>query len=74
MRIGDEACDIDFFITYEFKSRALQMLMGSMFDKAFRKFATAFEQRADEIYGRPHPGQCHGVSWSPVLTWHARFP
>ena len=28
------------------------MLMGAMFETAFRKFAAAFEKRADEIYGR----------------------
>jgi coenzyme Q-binding protein COQ10 len=28
------------------------MLMGAMFDAAFRKFAAAFEKRADEVYGR----------------------
>jgi coenzyme Q-binding protein COQ10 len=27
------------------------MLMGAMFDRAFRKFAEAFEARADQIYG-----------------------
>jgi coenzyme Q-binding protein COQ10 len=43
---------VGFFIDYEFKSRTLGMLMGSMFDAAFRKFAGAFEQRADTIYGR----------------------
>jgi coenzyme Q-binding protein COQ10 len=26
--------------------------MGSMFDTAFRKFAEAFEKRADFVYGR----------------------
>jgi ribosome-associated toxin RatA of RatAB toxin-antitoxin module len=26
--------------------------MGSMFDAAFRKFASAFEHRADAVYGR----------------------
>jgi coenzyme Q-binding protein COQ10 len=25
--------------------------MGAMFDKAFRKFAEAFERRADLVYG-----------------------
>ena len=25
--------------------------MGAMFDKAFRKFAEAFEERADLVYG-----------------------
>ena len=28
------------------------MLMGSMFDTAFRRFAAAFEKRADAIYGK----------------------
>ncbi|MCR9235561.1 MAG: SRPBCC family protein [Alphaproteobacteria bacterium] len=41
---------VNFKIDYEFKSRALGMLMGSMFDRAFRKFAEAFEARADTIY------------------------
>ena len=49
---GEAACDVEFFITYEFKSRALAMLMGAMFDAAFRRFAVAFEQRADAVYGR----------------------
>ena len=49
---GDDACDVEFFIDYEFKSRALGMLMGSMFDMAFRRFSAAFEARADQVYGR----------------------
>jgi coenzyme Q-binding protein COQ10 len=49
---SEEACEIEFFIDYEFKSRMLGMLMGSMFDVAFRRFASAFEQRADQVYGR----------------------
>ena len=43
---------VGFFIDYEFKSRTLGALMGSMFDVAFRKFARAFEERADKVYGR----------------------
>jgi coenzyme Q-binding protein COQ10 len=43
---------IEFFISYEFRSRVLAALMGSMFDSAFRKFAQAFEKRADNVYGR----------------------
>jgi coenzyme Q-binding protein COQ10 len=52
---GDSICDVGFFIAYEFKSRVLAMLMGSMFDTAFQRFAAAFEKRADEVYGRPRP-------------------
>ena len=47
-----EGSRVGFFIDYEFKSRTLGVLMGSMFDAAFRKFASAFERRADTIYGR----------------------
>lgn len=47
-----KVCDVEFFIDYEFRSRTLAVLMGAMFDSAFRRFAVAFEQRADEIYGR----------------------
>jgi len=50
--VGDEICDVEFFIEYEFRSRTFAALMGAMFDAAFRRFASAFEQRADAIYGR----------------------
>ena len=49
---GEQACDVVFFISYEFRSRTLGMLMGAVFDAAFRRFAAAFERRADEIYGK----------------------
>ncbi|MGE3308082.1 MAG: type II toxin-antitoxin system RatA family toxin [Rhizobiaceae bacterium] len=45
--------EVHFAIDYEFKSRMLGALMGTMFDRAFRMFADAFEQRADAIYGKP---------------------
>jgi coenzyme Q-binding protein COQ10 len=49
---SDDACDVGFFLSYEFKSRMLAMLMGTMFDTAFQRFAAAFEKRADAIYGK----------------------
>jgi coenzyme Q-binding protein COQ10 len=49
--VNASACDIDFFITYEFRSRTLGMVMGAVFDAAFRRFAAAFERRADQVYG-----------------------
>jgi coenzyme Q-binding protein COQ10 len=49
---GEEACDVGFFIAYEFKSRMLALLMGSMFDAAFGRFSAAFEKRADKVYGK----------------------
>jgi len=49
---GEAACDVGFFIAYEFKSRMLATLMGAMFDAAFGRFSAAFEKRADMIYGK----------------------
>jgi len=49
---GEGSCDVEFFIDYEFKSRTLAILMGAMFDAAFRRFAAAFEERADAVYRR----------------------
>jgi coenzyme Q-binding protein COQ10 len=48
-----EGSTVEFAITYEFRSAALGLLMGAMFDRAFRRFAQAFEERADAVYGRP---------------------
>jgi coenzyme Q-binding protein COQ10 len=49
----NSGCVVEFYIAYEFRSRTLGLLMGAMFDRAFRKFAEAFEQRADIVYGVP---------------------
>ena len=45
--------EIAFAISYEFRSRALALLMGAVFDRVFRAFAGAFEKRAEQIYGKP---------------------
>ena len=49
---SDTACDVGFYLAYEFKSRMLAILMGTMFDTAFQRFASAFEKRADAVYGK----------------------
>ncbi len=49
--LGEKSCEVGFFISYEFSSRTLGILMGAMFEAAFRRFAVAFERRADEVYG-----------------------
>lgn len=53
MPVAENESIVHFSIDYEFRSRTLGALMGVVFDKAFRKFAEAFEARADEIYGTP---------------------
>lgn len=45
------AC-VDFSIEYEFRSFALGLVMGAMFDKAVQSYADAFARRADTVYGR----------------------
>jgi coenzyme Q-binding protein COQ10 len=48
--MGRGDCLVHFTIDYEFRSRALGLVMGAVFDRAFRKFAEAFEERADVVY------------------------
>ena len=48
--ISEETSEIEFFISYAFHSRILGVLMGTVFDAAFRKFAEAFERRADAVF------------------------
>ena len=47
----ENGSDIHFFIDYQFRSAMLGLVMGTVFDKAFRKFAEAFEDRARQVYG-----------------------
>ena len=54
-RAAPGGCDVDFFIAYEFKSMMLQMLVGALFDRAFRRYTLAFEDRARAIYGVEAP-------------------
>jgi coenzyme Q-binding protein COQ10 len=49
--VTEKTSDVVFFIAYEFRSRTLGALMGAVFEQAFRRFAEAFEARADEVYG-----------------------
>lgn len=53
--LAPDRCEVDFRLSYTFKSRALALVMGAVFDKAFARFSAAFEARADAIYGRARP-------------------
>ena len=52
----DGATDVRFFISYELKSLMLQLLVGGLFDHAFRRCVGAFEARAREVYGSGRAG------------------
>lgn len=54
---GPESCNVHFDIDYEFASRMLGMVMGAMFDTAFKRFTHAFEERARAVYGMPGAGK-----------------
>ncbi|MCH7865634.1 MAG: type II toxin-antitoxin system RatA family toxin [Proteobacteria bacterium] len=48
---GDGGCLIDFYVDFEFKSRIFQAAIGAVFNEAVRRMISAFEKRADKIYG-----------------------
>ena len=48
-------CEVQFYIGYEVKNPLLGFLVSQLFDKAFKKFASAFEARAHQVYGRRAP-------------------
>jgi coenzyme Q-binding protein COQ10 len=50
-RPAPDGCDVDFAISYELRSAMLQMLVGALFDRAFRRYTEAFEARARVVYG-----------------------
>ena len=57
---GRAGCDVEFFIAYEFKSRMLGLLMGAMFDAAFRRFAAPSSSGPTGLWRRRDCGRRHG--------------
>lgn len=47
----DGSCEIDFFVDFEFRSRLLQRIIGLLFNEAVRRMVSAFEARAEQLYG-----------------------
>jgi coenzyme Q-binding protein COQ10 len=47
--------EVDFFVDFEFRSRLLQMVIGTVFNEAVRLMVRAFERRAMALYGRSPP-------------------
>ncbi|MEZ5925086.1 MAG: type II toxin-antitoxin system RatA family toxin [Hyphomicrobiaceae bacterium] len=50
MDLAEGGSEVDFYIAYAFKSFALDLLVGSVFDKVYQRMVEAFEIRADAIY------------------------
>lgn len=49
------ATEVDFFVDFEFKSRLLQAVIGTVFNEAVRLMVRAFERRAYALYRRSAP-------------------
>ncbi|MEY3107152.1 MAG: hypothetical protein RIT35_1325 [Pseudomonadota bacterium] len=49
--LNDSMTNIFFEINFAFENRLLEMLMGSMFDRASHKMMAAFTERAQKVYG-----------------------
>ncbi len=48
----DGSCIVDFHVDFEFRSRLLERLIGSVFTEAVHRMVAAFEKRAYELHGR----------------------
>lgn len=46
--------EVNFFVDFEFRSKLLQAVIGTVFNEAVRVMVRAFERRAMVLYGR-HP-------------------
>ncbi len=44
-------CTIDFSVDFAFRNRIFEAIAGQVFDQALRKMISAFERRADVLYG-----------------------
>ncbi|MCH7629975.1 MAG: type II toxin-antitoxin system RatA family toxin [Proteobacteria bacterium] len=48
---GQGGCVIDFCVDFTFRNAIFEKLAGQYLDRAFRKMVTAFETRAEKLYG-----------------------
>ena len=51
----ENGTEVDFFVDFEFKSRLLQAVIGTVFNEAVRLMVRAFERRAFALYRRTPP-------------------
>jgi coenzyme Q-binding protein COQ10 len=49
--LPEGGCEIDFSVEFAFRNRVFEALGGLYFDRAVRKMVSAFEARAEELYG-----------------------
>jgi coenzyme Q-binding protein COQ10 len=49
---GKDKCLVHFMIDFEFSSPLLQKIMQPLFHQAVQKMISAFEKRAEQLYGK----------------------
>jgi coenzyme Q-binding protein COQ10 len=49
--LPEGGCEVDFHVEFTFRNAMFEALAGQYFDRAFRRMVTAFEERADKLYG-----------------------
>jgi len=49
--LPEGGCEVDFCVEFAFRNRVFEALAGQYFDRAFRKMVSAFEARAEQLYG-----------------------
>ena len=47
---SEDGCNINFYVSFEFKSKIMQHLIGVVFYEAMKRIVRSFEKRADELY------------------------
>ena len=50
-RAMPDGCEVDFAVNFTFRNVVFEALAGQYFDRAFRKMVSAFEERANQLYG-----------------------
>ncbi|MEM9425915.1 MAG: type II toxin-antitoxin system RatA family toxin [Pseudomonadota bacterium] len=63
--ISETRCEVDFFVDFEFKSRAMQMVIGAVFNQAMQRIVRAFEKRAEALY---RPSRAVAPSGTPAAA------
>lgn len=47
--------EVAFFLSFEFRSKLLQAVIGALFEEAVHRMVGAFETRAAKLYGKKEP-------------------
>lgn len=53
-QLAENACKVEFRLSYEFSSKLFDKVIGPVFSHIATTFVDAFVRRADDVYGVPH--------------------